>query len=100
MAVLADRIGSEQNAGDVWQHHLLHHHGEGDLFVGKPILLPIQNGPIGKQRRPAAAHGIQNIGFAAHVKVGVLLPGKGGVGQIFSSGAGADSKSGVGFEVV
>ena len=48
-----------------------------------PFSAPVTDGPLGPQRRPAVAHRLDDGLDAANVQVGVVLAGKGQVGQIF-----------------
>ena len=75
--------------GQVGPHHPLHANREGHLEVVEAIDLAVGDGPVGEQGGEAAPAGRQQRGFPLHVEVGLLLAGKGGIGQILRRGAGA-----------
>ena len=79
-------------------HHLLHGDGKGHREVVEFLLLPVSDGPVGEQRGEAGPAGLQQRGVAPNVEVGVLLAGKGGVGEIL--GGGARSHGGIHFRAV
>ena len=56
----------------------------------KAVLLPVDDGTIGEQRRQTVAAGCQQRRQPLDVEQGVLLTRKAGFGQIFGRGAGAD----------
>lgn len=58
------------------------------MALVEAILAAIQNRPIREQGNPAAAHRVQQGRLTNYIEIGLLLPGKGGVGQILRRGAG------------
>jgi hypothetical protein len=58
--------------------------------VAKAMLHPVGDGPIGKERRPAPPHGVEQRLLAPYVEEGVLLPGERGGGQVLGRGARAN----------
>jgi hypothetical protein len=90
MAVTADRIGREKDAGNLRQHHPLHDNREEDLAVGEVVANSVKDSPVGKEGDPTAAYLVQQLICPPDIKIRILLPGKGSVGQIFGRRAGAN----------
>ncbi|MPN18950.1 hypothetical protein SDC9_166315 [bioreactor metagenome] len=55
----------------------------------EPVLQPVNDSPVGEQRGPALLDMAQNGVPADDIQISVLLPGKGGIRQVFRGGAGA-----------
>ena len=89
-ALAGDRVGREHHAGELGVDHPLDddRHPCGcrlDLLAAA-----VGDGPLGPQRRPAAAYGVEHRVVADDVEVGVLLAGEGGAGKVLRGRAGAD----------
>ena len=84
-------IEGEQDPGGalVRAHHLLHSHREGDVEVAESLVVAIGDGAVGEQGGEAAEAGLQELLLSPDVEVGLLLSGKGRLGQVLGGGAGA-----------
>ena len=85
-----DRVGREQDAGRLWEDHLLHDHGHAGLAVVEAVVQPVGHGALGEQGGPAPADVREHGRRPHHVQVGVLLAGEGGRRRIFRRRAGPD----------
>ena len=90
VAGAGDRVGGEQHAGALGGDQSLHDNGELHAGVGEAVLLAVADGPVGPERAPTAAHGVEQRVFVDDAEKGILLPGEGGAGQILRGGAGSD----------
>ena len=91
-------VKREQHAAgtDIAADHQLDAGRECHARVIKPLVHAIGDGPIVEQRGEYLVRRAQQVSFAAHVQVSLLLAGKGGVGQILGRGRGADRDRDVG----
>src|SRR6185437_11829355 len=83
VAIAADRIGGEENSGDVGIDQLLHDDREPDSAMTESVARAIEHSAIGEQRNPAAAHGVEQRRLPSHVEISVLLPGEACARKIF-----------------
>lgn len=81
-----DRVESKEHARDLGRDHLLDHDRQGDLRRVNTPLGAVGNGAGRPQAGPAPANGRQQQFLSHHVQVGLLLPGKTGLGQILGGG--------------
>ena len=77
LPVRRDRVGCEQDAGCVREDHLLHDHGHLNLPVTEAVPQAVGHGPLGEQRRPAAADVLEDRRRPHDVQVRVLLAREG-----------------------
>ena len=73
-------------AGDVGAHHFLHSNRKRHLRVVKPLMHAIGNRTVIEQRGENATTDAQQIFRATDIEEGVLLAGKGGVGEVLGRG--------------
>ena len=85
-----DGVGREQDAGRLWEDHLLHDHRHAGLAVVEAIVQPVGHGALGEQGGPAPTDVREHRSRPHHVQVGVLLAGKGGRRRIFRRRTGPD----------
>jgi hypothetical protein len=85
------RVDAEHDAGsgEIRAHHLLHADGQCDSHVLEALVHAVGDGPVREQRREDALAGAQQVFVAAHVEVGFLLAGEGGVREVLGGGRGA-----------
>ena len=78
-------IDGEQHAGraGIGAHHALYAGGKGNLGMGEALVYPVGNRTIVVQRGKHLLDRVQDIVVAVNVEKGLLLPGKGGIGQVF-----------------
>ena len=88
--VAGDGVGGEHHPGHVRVDHPLHDDRQRDLGVVDALGGAVADRPLGPQRGPAAAGGVEHGVGADDVEVGVLLTGEAGPGQVLGGGRGAD----------
>ena len=89
-ALAVEGVGGKEDARDLGRHHLLHDDGQGQVVVGDAVPQAVADGPGGPQAAPAAHDRLQQVFYADDVEQGVLLAGKGQLGQVLGGGRGAD----------
>lgn len=97
--VAGDGVDGEGDAGRIAGNHLLDDDGHGGLFVGEMVLGAVGDGTVGEKGEEAALDGGEDAGFTDAVEEGFVLAGKGGDGEVFESGRGADGEGLVGREI-
>ncbi len=85
-APAAHRVGGEQHACGFRLHHRLHDDREGDALLRDGVPGAVAERAGRPQAAPAPHDRVLQRFGARHVQVGVLLPGKGKIGQVFSGG--------------
>jgi hypothetical protein len=85
-----DGVGREQDAGRIWEDHLLHDHGHVDRPVVEAVPQAVGHGPLGEQRRPAPADVPQDRRRPHDVEVRVLLTRERRRRQVLRRRAGSD----------
>ena len=88
-AAAGDGVGGEEDARHLGLDHLLDHDREADGAVVDAVRVPVDDGPLRPERRPAAAHGVDHRVPAHDVEVGVLLAGEAGGGKVLRGRRGA-----------
>ena len=85
-------VHGEHDAGgaDVGTHHALDAGRERHLGVLELVVHPVGDGPVVVEGREDVLDGEQDVLDAADVQEGFLLPGEGGIGQVFRRRAGTD----------
>ena len=83
-----DRVEGERDTCGVGGDHALHHDRQGDVVVGESLLVAVGDGPVAPQRRPAAAHRLDNGVPAGHPQIGFLLTREGRVREVLGGGRG------------
>ena len=78
-------VGGKQYARNLRGNHLLHHHGDGHILVAEAVFHAVRNRPVVVQRGETIHHSAGDVG-GPYVQVAVLLPRKGGVGQVLRRG--------------
>jgi len=61
-----------------------------DLRVVEPLVHAVGDRTVVEQRREHLVHGVHDVRAATYVEQGFLLPGEGGLGQVFR---GADDRT-------
>ena len=90
-----DRVGREQDAGRLWEDHLLHDHRHAGLAIVEAVVQPVGHGALGEQGRPAPTD-VREDGSRPHdVQVRVLLPSEGSCRRIFRRRTGPDGAGAV-----
>ena len=95
LAVARDGVCREQDAGSVWDDHLLHDHGHVDVAVVKAVPQAVGHGPLGEQRRPAPADVLEDRRRPHYIQVRVLLAREGGRRQVLRRRTRSDGVGGV-----
>ena len=85
VVVIGHGVAGKQHAGDVGTNHCLHHHRQRQPLAGHAVFAPVGHRPLVPQRRPAPAHRVPQRIHPGYAQVGVLLPGKAGLGKILRS---------------
>ena len=90
-AVLAavHRVDGEHDAGLLAVDHLLDDDGHRDVLQ-RPLLLPVEDGPVGEEGQPALDDVVQHRLEALGVEEGLLLPGVAGAVGVLGAGRRAD----------
>ena len=90
-----DWVGREQDAGRLWEDHLLHDHRHAGLAVVEAVVQPVGHGALGEQGGPAPTD-VREDGSRPHdVQVRVLLAGEGSRRRIFRRRTGPDGAGAV-----
>ncbi len=84
-------VDGEHDAGTglVGTHHDLYADRQRHVEVVETVLLPVGDGPVGKQGGIAAAAGLQQLIASPDIEVGLLLAGETRLRQVFGGGAAA-----------
>ena len=94
--ILKARLGvdGEHDPGraQVRAHHALNTGAQGHVLVGKALVNPVADGTVVVQRGKNFTDFVQDFFNACHVQKSLLLPGKGGVWQIFGGSGRTDGK--------
>ena len=83
-------------AGEIGAHHLLHAHRQGHLRVIEAVMHPVDDGPVGEQRRVAAPHGVEQHRLAVNVEERLLLSRETRLREIFGRCAAAHGHVAIG----
>ena len=83
-------IGREEDASHLGLHHPLHHDGQAHVPRSNAQAGTILRGAVRPQRRKTPLDGGEHRLAADHIEKGLLLPGKGGLWQIFGGRRGTD----------
>ena len=86
-----DRVGREQDAGRLWEDHLLHDHGHAGPAVVDAVVQPVGHSTLGEQGGPAPADVCENGRRTHDVQVCVLLAGEGDRWGVLCGRTGSDS---------
>ena len=88
--------GQDSGAGGVGSDHFLNADGQGQGELIKALVVPVTDGPIGKERGKTAFDGLNKGNFAANIEEGFLLAAKGLDRRFFHGDRGADGHIQVG----
>ena len=85
------RVGGEKHPRRIALHHRLHHHRQRDSRLVDAVARPVAHSSRRPQAAPTLPHCLQQPVVAQHIQKGVLLSGKGEVGQVLGGGGGTHS---------